>query len=73
MFKFGEREGFRVNNNADTELIAFKVSKFFNSEAKKSTHHFEDTTHVVKISIDNHTKDEYPLLPRLHITAHGFR
>lgn len=73
MFKFGEKEGFKVTNNEDTEQIAFKISKFFNSEAKKSTHRFADSHHVIKNGIDNHIKDEYPLLPRLHILAHGFR
>lgn len=72
MFKFSEVEGFRVNNNEDTELIALKISKFFNSELSKSTHRFDDAHHISRTSIDNHEKDSYPLLPRLHISAHGF-
>ena len=48
MFKFQEKEGFRVNNNEDTEKIALKISKFFNSEAKKSTHRFIDVNHMYR-------------------------
>lgn len=73
MFKLKESEGFKVNNNEDTELIAFKISKFFNSELSKSNHRFDDVNHITKSLIDKHETHNYPLLPRLHLSAHGFR